>query len=65
MCIPHGATNTKSNGYIQESKPKKHIKKVSKEQFENGDPDFIDERHESSTKDEKTFLGNFLKNLLG
>ena len=43
MCIPHGATTTRSNGYVKE-KPKKSIKKVSDAEFEHGDPDFVDER---------------------
>lgn len=43
MCIPHGATGKKDNGYVEE-KPKKHIEKVSKELFEHGDPNFVDER---------------------
>lgn len=44
MCIPHGATGSKSNGFVKEDKPKKHIQRVSKQEFEKGDPDFIDER---------------------
>ncbi|MDF1884097.1 hypothetical protein JHD49_09115 [Sulfurimonas sp. SAG-AH-194-C21] len=44
MCIPHGAGGSKDNGFIKEDKPKKHIKRVSKEEFEKGDPDFVDER---------------------
>ncbi|MDF1877714.1 hypothetical protein JHD47_07785 [Sulfurimonas sp. SAG-AH-194-L11] len=44
MCIPHGAGGSKSNGFIKEEKPKKHITKVSKEEFLKGDPDFVDER---------------------
>jgi len=44
MCIPHGATGKKSNGFVQEDKPKKHIKRVSQNEFEKGNPDFIDER---------------------
>ncbi len=43
MCIPHGGVGTKDSGYI-DVKPKKHIKRVSQQQFEKGDPDFIDER---------------------
>lgn len=43
MCIPHGAGGSKDNGYI-EIKPKKHIKKVSQDVFEKGDPNFVDER---------------------
>ena len=43
MCIPHGATRSKDSGFIK-LKIKKSIKRVSQEQFEHGDPDFIDER---------------------
>jgi hypothetical protein len=44
MCIPHGVKGSKSNGFIKEPKEKKHIKRVSQDMFEKGDPDFIDER---------------------
>jgi len=44
MCIPHGTTSTKSNGYIETDQKKKHLKRVSDDEFEHGDPDFIDER---------------------
>lgn len=44
MCIPHGVMGGKSNGFEKELKPKKHIKGISQEQFEKGDPDFLDER---------------------
>ncbi len=44
MCIPHGAARSKSNGFVKKVKQKKHIKRVSKEHFEKGDPDFVDER---------------------
>lgn len=47
MCIPHGAARAKSNGFEKIEKPKKHIQKVSKAEFEKGDPDFVDERHSS------------------
>lgn len=43
MCIPHGAARSKDNGYVT-TKPKKHVERVSQEQFEKGDPDFVDER---------------------
>ena len=43
MCMPHGAGGSKDSGYI-DIKPKKHIKKVSQDIFEKGDPDFVDER---------------------
>lgn len=47
MCIPHGASGGRSNGFEKDDKPKKHIKKVSKSEFEKGDPDFVDERNSS------------------
>ena len=43
MCIPQGVAQSKDNGYIQ-TKPKKHVERVSVVQFEKGDPAFIDER---------------------
>lgn len=43
MCIPHGAPRLKESGYIK-TKPKKHVERVSAEEFEKGDPDFVDER---------------------
>ena len=60
MCIPHGATGSIDNGYI-ETKEKKHIKMVSKEQFEKGDPNFVDERTEEyMPKKQKFSLFDFL-----
>jgi len=44
MCIPRGATGSKSNGFVKEERPKKHIQRVSQREFEKGDPDFVDER---------------------
>ena len=44
MCIPHGAAGSRSNGFVKDDKPKKHIQRVSQDIFERGDPDFIDER---------------------
>lgn len=62
MCIPHGAMGSKSNGYAKKEKPKKHIQKVSKDQFEKGDPDFIDERTSSyEPKENFSFFNFFLK----
>jgi len=60
MCIPHGATTAKDNGYA-EVKPKKHIEKVSKDLFEHGDPNFVDERVKKSEeiKDKSSFLSSF------
>ena len=44
MCIPHGSTGTKSNGFVKKETPKKSIPKPSEEMMKKGDPDFIDER---------------------
>jgi len=27
MCIPHGVTGTKSNGFVKKSRPPKHIQR--------------------------------------
>ena len=60
MCIPHGATRTTSNGFVKEKKPAKHIQKVSKREFEKGDPDFVDERTSHYTPKKKgSFFDNF------
>ncbi len=62
MCIPHGAISSKSNGYAQDEKPKKHIQRVSKEQFEKGDPDFVDERiEEYKPKKQDFFLSSLFE----
>ena len=59
MCIPHCALTSKDSGYI-ETKPKKHIKKVSQQIFEKGDPDFVDERHleEEEAEEKKSFFSS-------
>jgi len=64
MCIPHGAVSSKDSGYI-EDKPKKHINRVSQDQFEKGDPDFIDERTSGYKPKKKklSFFGTLLKDL--
>ena len=57
MCIPHGAARSKSNGFVKKERPQKSVKRVSKELFEKGDPDFIDERTSSyEPKSKKTGL---------
>jgi len=61
MCIPHGAVGSKSNGFVKEEKPKKHIKRVSQKEFEKGDPDFVDERtHPYEPKSKKSFFSSLL-----
>ena len=44
MCIPQGAARSKSKGFVKKSRPQKSIKRVSQEEFEKGDPDFVYER---------------------
>ena len=62
MCIPHGATGSTSNGFVKEDKPKKHITKVSKEEFESGDPDFVDERtNPYEPKKKESFLSSLFE----
>ncbi|MBC8236870.1 MAG: hypothetical protein H8E76_01455 [Helicobacteraceae bacterium] len=62
MCIPHGTTGTTSNGYMKKDKPKKSIKRVSKEKFEKGDPDFIDERTKAyEPKKNESFFSSFFE----
>lgn len=66
MCIPHSSSGSVSNGYEKEEKPKKHIKRVSQEQFEKGDPDFVDERITTEeSKKKESFLEQLVKELAG
>lgn len=66
MCIPRGVMGTKSNGYLEEDKPKKHITRVSQREFEKGDPDFIDERTSLyKSKKKESFLDTLIKELAG
>ena len=55
MCIPHGITATKSNGYVN-YKSKKSVKRVSQSEFEYGDPDFVDERINKEKPKKKSFI---------
>ena len=62
MCIPHGATGTVSNGFVKKDKPQKSIKRVSQDQFEKCDPNFVDERTKAyKPKEEKSFLASLFK----
>jgi len=62
MCIPHGSMGTKSNGFVKKSRPAKHVTRVSQDQFEKGDPDFVDERVEEYTpKKKESFLDKLFK----
>jgi hypothetical protein len=64
MCIPHGAMGSKSNGFVKTKKPPKHVKRVSQELFEKGDPDFVDERTSKYKPEKKlSFLGKLINNL--
>ncbi len=61
MCIPHGATTSKSNGYVKEKK-KRSVTPVSKAEFEHGDPDFVDER---IVQEEEKMPSSFFETLFG
>jgi len=62
MCIPHGMTTSKSNGSVKKERPKKSVTKVSKEAFEKGDPDFVDERTTTyKPKKKESFFDALLK----
>ncbi len=66
MCIPRGVMGTKSNGFIKEDKPKKHIQRVSQREFEKGNPDFVDERTSVyEPKKKESFLESLVKELAG
>ncbi|MEJ2372287.1 MAG: hypothetical protein P8Y22_04740 [Sulfurimonas sp.] len=52
MCIPHGTSTIKGEITIKD-KPKKHIDKPSKNMFEKGDPNFVDERTKPSKETKK------------
>ena len=65
MCIPHGVINTwKSGGRVKREKvPKKSLDRVSKDQFEKGDPDFKDERitkEQTEGSEKKGWLASLL-----
>lgn len=51
MCIPHVPAGIQS--HTIKVKEKKHIEKISKAEYEKGDPDFIDERITSYIPKEK------------
>ena len=61
MCIPHSNT---SNIQVtrREKKVRRHIKQVSQEHFEHGDPDFIDERTNITVVSESISFLNKIKN---
>ena len=62
MCIPHGSARSKSNGFVKKERPQKSVKRVSQEQFEKGDPDFVDERTSAYKPKKKT---SFFDSLFG
>lgn len=66
MCIPQGATGIKTQATVKKDRPKKHIDRVSQREFEEGDPDFIDERTSAyMPKKEESFLDVLIKELEG
>ena len=52
MCIPHSRAASFTAEKREKKTAAKSLKRVSQEQFEKGDPDFVDERIESSLKKE-------------
>ncbi len=63
MCIPHGmqAMKQSPSKLRREKVAKKHIQMVSKELFENGDPNFVDERKKPyEPKKKKSWLDSLL-----
>ena len=67
MCIPHGVAQSRdSGGRIKRDRDVvKSIPKVSKDQFEKGDPNFKDERTHVHTASENTPKKGWLSYLLG
>jgi hypothetical protein len=66
MCIPHGATGVKTHTTVKKERPKKHIVRVSQREFEEGDPDFVDERTSTNEpKKKESFLESLVKELAG
>ena len=66
MCIPHGATGVKTHATVKKDRPKKHITRVSQREFEEGDPDFVDERTKPyEPKKKESFLDTLIKELEG
>lgn len=48
MCIPHTYAGIPRSDTIKSKRTKRHRERVSREQFEHGDPDFVDERKKSA-----------------
>jgi len=62
MYIPHGATGSKSNGFVKKARKVKPVQRVSQEEFEKGDPDFVDERTSTYVpKKKSSFLDSLFK----
>ena len=62
MNIPN-IVHFRTNILVHEDEPEKHIKKLSKLQYEKGDPNFVDERTkcELPKKKEKSFLASLFE----
>jgi hypothetical protein len=48
MCIPHTYAGIPRGHTMRMRKTKKHRERVPREQFEHGDPNFVDERKKST-----------------
>ncbi|MFT5659725.1 MAG: hypothetical protein ACI9TV_000347 [Sulfurimonas sp.] len=57
-----GLVHTQHSSFDKEEKEKKHIVPVSENEFEHGDPDFVDERVPAhKLKEEKSFLSSLFE----
>lgn len=62
MPLQSKAIHFKHKTFDKEDKEKKHIVRVSDNQFEKGDPDFVDERVPAhKLKPEKSFLSSLFE----
>jgi len=50
--------NVKNTHIVDHKKEKKHVQKVSKAQYEKGDPEFVDERKKEKPQEEESFLAS-------
>lgn len=65
MCMPHGSTPLNIGSNLKKKKEKKHIKKVSQDKFEKGDPDFIDERTSTYAPKEEHSIFTLISKSMG
>jgi len=56
MCIAHGATTSRDNGYIDDKPKQKHVRKISKEILAHGDPNYDGEVIKYEKPKKKSFF---------